>query len=157
MFEPEVHEYRTSFAGDADAALDLARTALVSQGFEITSNGSSEMRLSGPGMRSNRRSALLGATDVWLRITGSEIAVTATLGGVARMKAFVTLFPPGLILSLFVPAWITGTQTLEWPWVAMMIVPWLFISPLMAASMKRSTEKAIDGMVRGMAQVGSHR
>ena len=48
-------------------------------------------------------------------------------------------------------------QTLEWPWVAMMIVPWLLIAPLMAASMKRSTEKAIDGMVRGMAQVRSHR
>ncbi len=155
MFEPEVHEFRTSFHGDAGAALGLARTALVSQGFEITADGSSEMRLRGPGMHSNRQSALLGATDIWLRVTGSEIAVTATLGGVARMKAFVTLFPPGLILSLFGMGWIVGGSSLPWYWVLAMVAPWLLLSPWMAASIRRSTEQAIDGMVRGMALAGS--
>lgn len=157
MFDPEIHEFATPFSGNADAALDLARTALVSQGFEIVANAGSEMRLRGPGMQSNRQSALLGATDVWLQVTGSEIAVRAVLGGVAKMKAFVTLFPPGLILSLLVTFWAIGTAPFNWGWSLLMIGPWFVISPLMAASMKRNTENAIDGMVRGMAQVGSSR
>ena len=115
------------------------------------------MRLRGPGMQSNRQSALLGATDIWLRVTGSEIAVSATLGGVAKMKAFVTLFPPGLILSLLVGFWAAGMAPFDWGWLLLMVGPWFFIAPFMAASMKRNTENAIDGMVRGMAQVGSSR
>ena len=155
MFEPDVHEYATPFSGDATAALDLACAALVSQGFEIVSNDAHEMRLLGPGMHSNRQSALLGATDVWLRVTDSEIAARATLGGVAKMQAFVTWFPPGLILSLMLMPLFFG-QPVPW-WGFAMIVPWLFISPWMAAAMRRSTERAIDGMVRGMAQVGGRR
>ncbi len=155
MFEPDVHEYATSFSGDAEAALDLARTALVSQGFEIVSNDTSEMRLRGPGMQSNRQSPLLGATDIWLRVTGSEIAARATLGGVAKMKAFVTWFPPGLVLSLTLMPLLFGEPVPLWGFA--MLVPWLFISPILAAAIRRSTERAIDAMVRGMAQVGERR
>lgn len=156
MFEPEVHRYARPFGGNAAAAFDLARTALVSQGFEILSETDSELRARGPGMHSNQQSAILGATEMLLRVNGSEIVAIATLGGVAKMSAFVILFPPGLALSLLALWWFTGTN-LTWGYAAMMVAPWLVFGPWMAASMKRSTENAVDGMVRGMAQIGSRR
>ncbi len=155
MFEPTVHEYSTPFEGDTAAAFDLARTALVSQGFEILKETATEMRAQGPGMHSNQQPPIVGVSDFLLRVAGSKIAATATLGGVAKMKAFVVLFPPGLVISLTLMGFFMGSD--EWWYGFLLVAPWLLISPWMASMMERTTVKAVDSMVRGMAQVGSRK
>ncbi len=60
MFDPKVYEYYTPLRGDAAAALDVARTALLAQGFEILSDEGMELSAEGPGMRGTQQSPLVG-------------------------------------------------------------------------------------------------
>ena len=149
VFEAKLYEYSTSFRGDPDAAFSLAKAALLALGFEILPGSSAELRAEGPGMRSTRQSALLGVSKFRFQIAASTLTASATLGGVATMKAFVTLFPPGLILSLVVlfAALGHGISYLGL-WLA---APWLVISPLMAALIERRTTRAVDRLARSMA------
>ena len=149
VFEAKVYECCNPFRGDPDAAFSLAKTALLAQGFEILPGSSAELRAVGPGMHSTQQSALLGVSEFRLQISASTLTVSATLGGVATMKAFVTLFPPGLILSLMVLFAVLGHGiSYLGLWLA---VPWLAISPLMAALIERRTTRAVDRLARSMA------
>jgi hypothetical protein len=151
MFTPAEYKLSILFRGDAKAALELARAALVAQGFEILAQSASELSVRGPGLHDTRQSPLLGATELSLQIAASSIEAQAVLGGVARMKAFVYWFPPGLGLVLALSFLIAGLP--NW-WVAFLaIAPWLVISPLMGAMIERRTVRAIEGLVRSMAVV----
>ena len=155
MFEPKVHRVTEPFQGNAEAALDLARTALVSQGFEILEDSGAELRAQGPGMHSNRQSPLLGVTEFSFRVGSSTLAISATLGGVARMRTFVMLFPPLLGVAVSLPSILAGTGN---PWhLPLWVVPWLVISPLLASAIERSTVRAVDGLARGMTQVAARK
>jgi hypothetical protein len=147
--EPKRYEYSTPFRGDPDVAFAFAKTTLLAQGFEILPGSSAELRATGPGMRSTRQPALLGVSEFRFQIAASALTASATLGGVARLKTFVTFFPPGLILSLVAlfaalghGIWYLGL------WLA---APWLIISPLMAALIERRTTRAVDRLARSMA------
>jgi len=149
MFKAKLHEYSTSLHGDAAAAFDVARTALLSLGFEILRDSDGELRAKGPGMQSNRQPALLGASELHFQINGSTLVVRATLGGVRTMKMFLYLFPPALALSFTIPMAFSG-QGSWWAcfaWAA----PWLLLSPWMAAALERGTSRAVDRLVDGMA------
>jgi len=149
VFEAKLYEYSTPFRGDPDAAFTLAKTALVSQGFEILSGSSAELRAEGPGMRSTQQSALLGVSEFRFQIAASTLTVSAVLGGVSTMKAFVTFFPPGLVLSLVVLFAVLGHGiSYLGLWLA---APWLAISPLMATLIERRTTRTIDRLARSMA------
>ena len=149
VFEPKRYEYSTPFRGDPDVALTLAKTALLSQGFEILPGSSAELRAKGPGMRSTRQSALLGVSEFRFQIAASTLTASATLGGVASMKAFVMLFPIGLILSLVVLLAVIGQGTSYLGlWLTL---PWLIVSPLMAALIERRTTRAVERLARSMA------
>ena len=149
MFDPKVHEYSAPLRGDAVAALDVARTALLSPGFEILTESEAELCARGPGMHSNREPALLGASELRIRVTSSMIPARATLGGVATMRAFLFLFPPGLALSL---ALIFALSGMGMWWVSLFAVaPWLLLSPWMASLIERRTTRAVDRLVSGMA------
>jgi hypothetical protein len=149
MFEPKRYEYSTPFRGDPDAALALAKTTLLSQGFEILPGSSAELRAEGPGMRSTQQSALLGVSEFRFQIAASTLTASATLGGVATMRAFVLFFPVGLILSLVVLFALLGHGiSVLGLWLA---APWLVVSPLMAALIERRTTRAIDRLTRSMA------
>ena len=149
MFEAKRYEYSTPFRGDPEAAFALAKTALLSLGFEILPGSSAELRAEGPGMRSTQQSALLGVSEFRFQIAASTLTASATLGGVASMRAFVTFFPPGLILLLVAlfAALGHGISYLGL-WLA---APWLIISPLMAALIERRATRAVDRLTRSMA------
>ncbi len=149
MFEAKLYEYSAPFRGDPDAAFTLAKTTLLAQGFEILPGSSAELRAEGPGMRSTHQAALLGVSEFRFQIAASTLTVSATLGGVRTMKAFVTFFPPGLILSLVVLLAVLGHGiSYVGLWLA---APWLAISPLLAALIKRRTTRAVDRLARSMA------
>ena len=150
VFEAKVYEYSAPFRGDPDAAFTLAKTALLAQGFEILPGSNAELRAEGPGMRSTHQAALLGVSEFRFQIAASTLTVSATLGGVRTVKVFVTFFPPGLILSLVVLFAVLGHGiSYLGLWLA---APWLAISPLMAALIKRRTTRAVDRLARSMAE-----
>ncbi len=106
-------------------------------------------------MHSNQQPPILGATEFIIQIGSSTVETTATLGGVAKMKAFLYLFPPGLALLFGIAGLISDVEK-AW-WVLLFLVPWLFLSPLMAAAMEKKTIESVDALTRGMAQAGARR
>lgn len=152
MFKPKKYQYTTPFNGDAVEALKIASTTLLSLGFEITTKSKHELHAVGPGLRSSQQPALLGVTELKLHIDRSAITANAVLGGAANMKAFVYIFPPALVLCLFLIFSIAGMEVslIHTAW----ILPWFFISPWMGTMIERKTTRAVESLVRGMAQAG---
>ena len=150
MFDPAPYHYSVPFIGNSTDAFNVARTALLSLGFEILVDTATELHGEGPGMHSNRQPELLGATLIKFNVADSKISVTATLGGVATMKTFVYLFPPGLVLSLLLlNTMLSGDLS---GWIYLIVFPWFLIAPWIGRKLESSTTRAIDRLVRGMAQ-----
>ena len=155
IFDPKVYEYSTPLRGDAAAAFDVARTALLAQGFEILTDEDAELSAEGPGMRGTQQSPLAGVSKLQLHVASSTLSATATLGGAARMKMFLYLFPPALALFLMISFALAGMGVV---WIsAVAVAPWVVISPLMASAIERRTTKAVDGLVRSMARVADRK
>jgi hypothetical protein len=150
MFKPTEHTYTVPFNGNAADAFNVARTALLSLGFEIVVDSETELKAEGPGMHSNRQPELMGVSMLRLNISSYKITATALLGGVARMKTFVYLFPPGLLGFLFILNYLLGVK-MTW-FFFLIVLPWVFIAPLIGKSLDRKTSRAVDRLVRGMAQ-----
>ncbi|MCP4696639.1 MAG: hypothetical protein GY862_07300 [Gammaproteobacteria bacterium] len=151
MFKPKEYEYSSPFHGKAAEAFNVARTALLSLGFEILLDSGTELHAEGPGMHSNQQPELLGVSLLRLRIASSKITAAATLGGVATMKTFIYLFPPGLAVALLLTFGFMG-MGISW-FHTLWVLPWIFIAPLMGAALERKTIRAVERLVRGMANV----
>ena len=83
------------------------------------------------------------------------IAARATLGSVAKIKAFLFLFPPGLALFLGLTFALFGDG--DW-WISVAwAVPWLVFAPWMAWAPERRTTRAVDRLVGGMARARARR
>ncbi len=79
IFDPKEHTYSTPFNGKPGDAFNVARTALLSLGFEILVDSDSELKAEGPGMHSNRQPELLGVSLLQLNIsTGLQPQVKKT-------------------------------------------------------------------------------
>lgn len=156
MLGVSTHNYSVPFRGDPAKALDVARNALLSLGFEVVKETPSELVAEGPGMHSNQQPALVGVSDIHLRVSGSEISAEAVLGGAATMKRFVILFPPGLVAFLllffhFMPEGGIPLSYLLW------ILPWFAIAPFLGSAMERGTIRAVERLLRGMVRAGEAR
>ena len=101
-------------------------------------------------MHSTHQPPIVGVTELRLVMSSSTISAEAILGGVATMKAFVALFPPGLVLTLWVIFRLVGMQA---PWQVLLAgAPWIVLAPLISSMMERRTTRAVEVLVRGMAQ-----
>lgn len=142
-----------TFSGDRARALDAARTALFGSGFELVRQDEGKLSMRGEGMQSTKQNALCGATEVDIEVGGSTIHLKAALGGVAFMKRFVLLFPPGLILFLFGVFWLSGLTGSGSTNFTLLLcgAPWLVLGPLMARMIERRTRRALDSLLRSMA------
>ena len=150
MFGTRIHHTSAHFRGPAGAALDVGRVALMSLGFEIKRFSDDELRAVGPGLRSTQQPALLGVSELRIRVGSSRIEAKATLGGAARLKRFVYLFPPLLMLVLFLVNVLAGNGA-SWLYAAL-VAPWVVLGPLIGWSIERRTSGAVDSLVRSMAQ-----
>ena len=152
-----------AFSGDPEKAFGLAESALTGIGFRIGERTARSVEFIGPGMKSTRQSALLGASRIVVRSSHGELALEADLGGVASMSRFVLLFPIGLVLCLgavlsavyavqFGPGmWIGGLAAI----IGVNTVVWLVLGPLMARSIRLRTCRALDALLANMASVGA--
>jgi hypothetical protein len=149
MFDPKVHECSHPLRGSAEAALDVARTALLALGFEIVAEDAGQLHALGPGLQSNRQPALLGASELHIRLDRTRVSARATLGGVATLRAFLFVFPPALALLISAIGLLSGVDV---GWTALLSVsPWLVLSPWLAAALERHTMRAVDRLIHGMA------
>ncbi|HKC66238.1 MAG TPA: hypothetical protein VKB86_21515, partial [Pyrinomonadaceae bacterium] len=133
------------FTGRAAKALDIARSTLLPLGFQVTASSDYELRATGPGINSTRENPLKGISEAAIVVRSSAIEMQAALGGVRKMKMFLTFFP--LVMGLLFLI-IFGTLALSVPvfrhwWVFLIplaaLGPWLFISPLMIRMIERRT------------------
>lgn len=155
MFGARTHRVSAPLEGDPDAAFDVARTALLALGFEILRESEDALHARGPGKQSNQQPPLLGVSEFHAAVGRRAVEVAATLGGVARMKAFVCLFPPGLLALLALTFLAVGMQP-SWS-LALFALPWLAFSPWIASGLERRTTEAVDRLTRGMARARRRR
>lgn len=146
------------FSGSIDKAFRLAESALTGIGFRITERTAGSLEMVGPGMNSSRESALVGASRIHIRDGRGEIAVEADLGGVERMSRFVTLFPLGLCLTMFIlfgalsgPENSIVTVAAATGGIALL---WLLLGPLMARWIRARTCRGLDALLANMVAVG---
>jgi hypothetical protein len=151
------------FTGEAAKALEVARSTFLPQGFQLVSSTDYELRVTGPGINSTRENPLKGITEalIVIRPSASAIEMRATLGGVEKMKKFLTFFPLGMailfllvfgVLALTVPA-LRNPLFFLIPILA--LSPWLFLAPWMSRMIGRRTTQAIDTLLNNMVMLGS--
>lgn len=170
-------EYARSipFTGDAGKALDLAITVLTTNGFAVTDKRETSVQLTGPGLSNTRQNPILGASRVHIRADHGSLSIDAELGGVANMRRFLTVFL--LAMEIFfvivfgvVMGFVFGRQfdvgfgvpfAQGWLWLAFAIpiatlplLPWLFLSPMIARSIRSRTFSALDTLLANMEVAG---
>src|ERR671933_179140 len=121
------------FTGRSAKALDIARSTLLPLGFQVVSSSDHELRATGPGINSTRENPLKGISEAAIVVRPSAIEMQAALGGVRKMKLFLTFFPLGMALLFLI---VFGTLALSVPvfrhwWVFLIpltaLAPWHFI------------------------------
>jgi hypothetical protein len=161
-------EVSAAIQGQPHDGLQEAVKTFTANGFEITHWNSESVSLTGPGMYSNKQNPLLGASQVELAIQRGALHLNAELGGVETMRRFLYRFPFLLGLSLGLVFAVLGGFLLGrrfgvgfgvpwapgWRWLAVAmasamlpVAPWVVISPLIAASIGRRTERALQVLV----------
>ncbi len=101
-------------------------------------------------MHSNQQPALMGASVLHFSVSENSVGVRATLGGVTTMKKFIYLFPPILVASLLIMT--SFLQPAFFPWHILWVLLWAGVALFIGRSFERTTNQAIDRLVRAMAQ-----
>jgi hypothetical protein len=152
------YENEIGFSGDIDRALSHARGVLTAVGFTRVVVTGSTLTASSPGMTNNKQPPLRGATEIQIEIYGGHARLRAELGGVRFMRNFLYIFPPGLALGLCAVFAIFSagigipTEAVFLPIVS--VLPWLFISPVLAGSIKNRTIRGLDGVLEELQSPG---
>jgi hypothetical protein len=157
---PMEYSKTVPFIGRGAKALDVARAAFISQGFQILASSDTELRVKGPGINSTRENPLKGISDASIIVRGSSIEARAVLGGAQKMKTFLRVFPLGLALFFMI---VFGALALSLPefrriWIFLIpllsLSPWLFLAPLMGRSIENRTKQAVDTLLSNMVVMG---
>ncbi len=120
-------------------------------GFKIAARDDAAVSLIGPGLNSTRENPLLGASKVEVQLVDDEVVLEAELGGVDRMRRFLTWFPLilGGVLAIFFAVLFLllsgpSIQALGGSAIALLAVsPWLVLSPWISSKVKTRTEEAL--------------
>ena len=162
-----------SITTTSQGALQKALLILTNNGFAILSRDESSASLSGPGLNSTSQNPLLGASKISVVEDGSTLRLDAELGGAERMQRFVKSIPwaagfgAGLLHVMLgvqfgwqfgVGFGVPGAN--GWIWLMMSFgiatlaaLPWVFISPWMANSIRSKTEQALKNLVINAVQL----
>ncbi|HYJ46829.1 MAG TPA: hypothetical protein VEV81_09465 [Pyrinomonadaceae bacterium] len=149
------------FTGRSAKALQVAMSTFIPLGFQITASTDHELRVTGPGITSTRESPLKGISEAAIVVRSSAIEMKAELGGVRKLKTFLTFFPLGMALLFLI---IFGVLALSLPnfrrwWIFLIpllaLSPWIFLAPMMSRQIERRTAQAIDTLLSNMAMLAS--
>ena len=149
-------------------AIRCAKTMLAANGFRVESESPGSLVCVGPGLRSTRQNAILGASRIVISVSQPYLTLIATLDAVRSMQRFVRWFPIGLGLGLgivlgIVQGFVFGAQTgvgfgvpwaSGWKWMALMcagsllpVSPWFIISPMIAKSLNLRCQAALETLL----------
>lgn len=151
------------FTGKAAKALEVARSTFLPQGFQLVASTDYELRVTGPGLNSTKENPLKGITEasIVIRPSASAIEMKAVLGGVEKMKKFLTFFPLGMAVFFLI---VFGVLTLTVPTLrnplfflipVLALSPWLFLAPWMSRMIAKRTVQAIDTLLNNMVMLGN--
>jgi hypothetical protein len=151
------------FTGKAAKALEVARSTFLPQGFQLVASTDHELRVTWPGINSTRENPLKGISEasIIVRPSASAIEMMATLGGVRKMKRFLTFFPLGMALLFLIVFGVLALNLPDFrrPWIFLIPIlalsPWIFIAPLMARAIEKRTVQAIDTLLNNMVMLGT--
>jgi hypothetical protein len=149
------------FTGSASQALKVARSTFLPQGFQLVASADHELRVTGPGINSTRENPLKGITEASIIVRSSAIEIKATLGGVEKMKKFLTFFLLGMALLFLIVFGVLALTIpdLRRPWFFLIPIlalsPWIFLAPLMSRMIGRRTIQAIDTLLSNMVMLGT--
>jgi len=152
-----MHIYKKSQINnhDPERAKNIILQSLLPLGFEIVSDTSYGLTVSGPGYRSTRQNPLLGISAATFDIGRSQISVDAQLGGVGRLGQTLVsiLIGVGLVdAAIFFALWYFLPELNQHRWFlfipALTLIPWVFIAPWMTKFIRRRCEDAIDTLLR---------
>jgi hypothetical protein len=161
-----VHNASHPFHGNLDKAFDLAINALAAIGFRLDTRTADSVRLTGPGMHSNRQSPLLGASQIDICFRQGQIDLAADLGAAERMIRFVRIFPialnGGLCLVFFALFWtLFARLAAPWVWISSIVgvalingAVWAVLSPWIARSIHQRTRRGLDTLLNTMVVTG---
>lgn len=150
-------QYKNSLPNATDPAFakNIVLQTLLPLGFEIVSNASSALSVSGPGYRSTRQSPLLGISYANFDFGESQISVDADLGGIDRKARILlaVLISVGVLDSgIFLALWFFIDRLREATWFlfipALTLLPWIFLAPWITRFLRRRAEDAIDTLLR---------
>ncbi|MBM3137069.1 MAG: hypothetical protein FJZ98_02655 [Chloroflexi bacterium] len=154
----QTYEDFVSFSGEPSRAFDTALTTLLPLGFQVLSEGSSQLVVNGPGFTSTRQNALLGISRAEFTAERSSLKVRAELGGVDRMQRFLIILLVGLGLFdslIFLTLWYFLDQLGAHIWFlfipALTLVPWVIIGPILARWIGKRTQEALHHLLQNMA------
>jgi hypothetical protein len=149
------YEDSVPFRGDTQKAMEFTRTLLASNNFVVDIPNRHTIHGKGMGMTSNKQDPLTGATDITVEFKSSEIVLSAFLGGLRTMTNFIYYFPWGLLLYLAITFIIIGDFKLGSIWILVGCgLPWLFLSPLIAKSMKKRVTYALKAFITNIKSAG---
>ncbi len=152
------HQRSVPVTGDAARAFDLAAVVLTSNGFRLERRDDRSLLATGRGLASTKQNPLLGASRVELSRVGGELRLEAELGGLRTLVRFLVAFPAGLAVAVLI-AWLAADrQGGPIPWqVALALVPWAVLSPLMIRMTRRRTARALDDLLASLATEAGRR
>ncbi len=161
----------TSYSGESETAFARALSILGAAGFTVQQQDRDSIEFTGPGLNSSRESAILGATNIRIRLDHDSMQLDAELGGVAKMRRFLNTFIPSLAVLLVViigpfTGWVAGMQNglgfgvpglpgLKWlmftvPITLLPFLPWIVATPWVTGKIRTRTINAIDGLLQNI-------
>jgi hypothetical protein len=154
------------FHGNFDKALDLAVAALTALGFRLDERTADSVRLTGPGMNSNRQSPLVGASQLDISRRQGQLNLEANLGAAERLIRFVRIFPIALnailcVVFLAVFGGIFGGRAAPLFWISPVVgvtlingAVWAVLAPWIARSIHQRTCRGLETLLNTMVVTG---
>ncbi len=164
----QTHEASAEMRGDPRAVLDALVIALASSGFRVERRTDTEVELTGPAGFGSQHQAVVGASRIVAKAAHRRLVLTAELGQVARLRRFLTFFPPAMCVALFGVLGIVFAFTFDaakWKFVGgllgailgIQVVTWLILGPLIARKFESKAKAAIDALATSVATIGGSR
>jgi len=154
----DTYEDFVPYTGAGERAFNVALQTLLPLGFQIESQGSAHLTVSGARYISTKQNALLGVSRAEFSLGHSALTVNAELGGAERMQKMLLLFLLGLggfDVLLFTGLWYFVPELHAQRWFLFIpllaLIPWAFIAPYMTRMIRARSVEALRILLENMA------
>jgi hypothetical protein len=142
--------------------MDLAVTVFTDNGFRVESKSDSTLEVIGPGWQDSRQATIRGVSRASVRITSSQIALSANFGGVRRLIRGVQILIVCLGVFFVIFFYILaphmtqrGKSPLSRGAIALLplvsLAPWPIILPFMGRAFRKRVTRELDTLVHNMS------